>query len=210
MLTVFEIAPEMNGCTAPIILMCPLELIERLPLSGVNAQSNTDRCSSRRSGAPSIVSCSSTNWTMASTCSCEYPSLRSARGTVLLTSLMTPPPTSFLYLTSAMSGSTPVVSQSIMKPMVPVGASTVAWELRMPCTGPRSATLRHALRAASNRPPSGTSCSLISSTARRCIRMTPCIGCALTEYPSNGPMRSDSRVDISYARPVMSDVTAPA
>ena len=38
-----------------------------------------------------------------------------------------PPPTSFLYLTSAMSGSMPVVSQSIMKAMVPVGASTVAW-----------------------------------------------------------------------------------
>src|SRR5207302_793684 len=32
-----------------------------------------------------------------------------------------PPPTSFLYLTSARSGSMPVVSQSIMKPMVPVG-----------------------------------------------------------------------------------------
>ena len=31
-----------------------------------------------------------------------------------------------LYLTSARSGSIPVVSQSIMKPMVPVGASTVA------------------------------------------------------------------------------------
>ena len=28
-----------------------------------------------------------------------------------------------------MSGSTPVVSQSIMKPMVPVGASTVAWRV---------------------------------------------------------------------------------
>jgi hypothetical protein len=29
-----------------------------------------------------------------------------------------------------MSGSTPVVSQSIMKPMVPVGARTVTWLLR--------------------------------------------------------------------------------
>src|SRR5258708_3697899 len=38
---------------------------------------------------------------------------------------MMPPPTSFLYLTSAISGSTPVVSQSIMNPIVPVGASTV-------------------------------------------------------------------------------------
>ena len=49
---------------------------------------------------------------------------------MLLTILMTPPPTSFLYFTSARSGSMPVVSQSIMKPMVPVGAITVVWALR--------------------------------------------------------------------------------
>ena len=41
---------------------------------------------------------------------------------VWLTICMTPPPTSFLNLTSEKSGSMPVVSQSIMKPMVPVGA----------------------------------------------------------------------------------------
>ena len=41
-----------------------------------------------------------------------------------------PPPAKFLYLISAMSGSTPVVSQSIMNAMVPVGASTVACALR--------------------------------------------------------------------------------
>ncbi len=40
---------------------------------------------------------------------------------MLLTILIVPPPTSFLYLTRARSGSTPVVSQSIMKPIVPVG-----------------------------------------------------------------------------------------
>ncbi len=51
---------------------------------------------------------------------------------MLLTILIMPPPTSRLYLMSAMSGSMPVVSQSIMKPMVPVGASTVAWPLRKP------------------------------------------------------------------------------
>ena len=49
---------------------------------------------------------------------------------MLLTILIMPPPTSFLNLTSARSGSTPVVSQSIMKPMVPVGASTVTCALR--------------------------------------------------------------------------------
>ena len=53
--------------------------------------------------------------------------MRSAIGTVLFTILSNPPPTSFLYFTSAMSGSTPVVSQSIMKAIVPVGASTVTW-----------------------------------------------------------------------------------
>ena len=47
-----------------------------------------------------------------------------------LTIFIMPPPASCLYLTSAMSGSMPVVSQSIMKAIVPVGASTVAWALR--------------------------------------------------------------------------------
>jgi hypothetical protein len=54
----------------------------------------------------------------------------SASGTVLFTILSMPPPTSFLYFTRAMSGSMPVVSQSIMKPMVPVGASTVVCAFR--------------------------------------------------------------------------------
>ena len=51
---------------------------------------------------------------------------------VWLTICIEPPPTSFLNLTSEKSGSMPVVSQSIMKPMVPVGASTEAWALRKP------------------------------------------------------------------------------
>ena len=51
-------------------------------------------------------------------------------GTVVFTIFIRPPSTSFLYLTRAMSGSTPVVSQSIMNPIVPVGASTVACALR--------------------------------------------------------------------------------
>ena len=41
-----------------------------------------------------------------------------------------PPPASFLNFTSAKSGSTPVVSQSMSRPMVPVGAMTVVWALR--------------------------------------------------------------------------------
>jgi len=60
-----------------------------------------------------------------------------ACGTVVLTIFNKPPPTSFLYFTSAMSGSTPVVSQSIMKAIVPVGASTVTCELRTPAWRPR-------------------------------------------------------------------------
>jgi hypothetical protein len=49
---------------------------------------------------------------------------------VLLTICIDPPPTSFLNLTSARSGSMPVVSQSIIRPIVPVGASSDAWPLR--------------------------------------------------------------------------------
>ena len=45
-LTVFEIAPEMNGCTAPIILMWPMCEIARSP----TATSNTGRCSSQQAG----------------------------------------------------------------------------------------------------------------------------------------------------------------
>ena len=56
--------------------------------------------------------------------------MRSAIGTVRLTIVIVPPPTSSLYLTSEKSGSTPVVSQSIRNEIVPVGASTVACALR--------------------------------------------------------------------------------
>ena len=50
-LTVFEIAPEMNGWTAAIISMWPVCEIARSP----TATSNTGRCSSFSSGAPMIV-----------------------------------------------------------------------------------------------------------------------------------------------------------
>src|SRR5664280_2231040 len=60
--------------------------------------------------------------TMASICSGWYPRFFSARGTVVLTMRIDAPPTSFLFLTGARSGSMPVVSQSIIRPMVPVGA----------------------------------------------------------------------------------------
>ena len=101
----------------------------RLPLSGLKAQSKTVRCSPQRRGALDGV--------LARRCARGFrvshlavAQRGSASGTVWLTIFSMPPPTSFLYLTSAMSGSMPVVSQSIMKPMVPVGASTVTCPLR--------------------------------------------------------------------------------
>ena len=57
MFTVFEMAPERNGCVAPIILMWPIHWMLRWPLAGLKAQSNTGRCSGLRCGAPSMVSC---------------------------------------------------------------------------------------------------------------------------------------------------------
>ena len=63
---------------------------------------------------------------IASVTSWEYPRFFSARLTVVLTICIELPSTSFLNFTSEKSGSIPVVSQSIMKPMVPVGASSEA------------------------------------------------------------------------------------
>ena len=54
MFTVLEMAPLMNGWTAPIILMWPMWEIARSP----TATSNTARSSGARSGAPMIVPCS--------------------------------------------------------------------------------------------------------------------------------------------------------
>ena len=56
--------------------------------------------------------------------------MRSAIGIVWLTIVIWPPPTSSLNFTSEKSGSTPVVSQSIKKHMVPVGAKTLDCALR--------------------------------------------------------------------------------
>jgi len=53
-----------------------------------------------------------------------------------------------LNLTRAKSGSIPVVSQSITRAIVPVGASTVAWALRKPCFSPSAKAASQAARAA--------------------------------------------------------------
>ena len=57
MFTVFEIAPEMNGCAAAIMPTWARQAIDRTPPRGWNAQSNTGKCSAFSSLAPSIVSC---------------------------------------------------------------------------------------------------------------------------------------------------------
>ena len=106
-----------------------------------------------------------------------YPSFSSARGTVWFTNCIVPPPTSFFVFTSASSGSMPVVSQSIISPIVPVGASTLACALRNPCSSPSATASSHACFAAESIA-SGTSSASISSAAARCLRITRSIASA--------------------------------
>ena len=57
----------------------------------------------------------------------------------------------------------PVVSQSIIRPIVPVGASTEACELRTPCSSPsRTAASHDSWPAASSSAGHGASASAIS------------------------------------------------
>ena len=65
----------------------------------------------------------------------------------------------------------PVVSQSIIRPMVPVGASTVACELRTPNVSPSSTASSHACWAAPSSS-GGTSSSSILAASARCMRST--------------------------------------
>ena len=65
----------------------------------------------------------------------------------------------------------PVVSQSIIRPIVPVGASTDACALRYPCFSPSEIASSHDCFAADSIP-SGTSSASISSAAARCLRIT--------------------------------------
>ena len=102
-----------------------------MPFCALKAQSKTARCSSRdvrRAFDRAAVIDVSEDVLDVALVVAELA--ERARATVLLTIFIRPPPTSVLYFTSAMSGSMPVVSQSIMKLIVPVGAMTVAWELR--------------------------------------------------------------------------------
>ena len=96
-----------------------------------------------------------------------------------MTICIEPPPTSFLNFTSEKSGSMPVVSQSIMKPMVPVGASTEACALRKPFFSPIFSTSSHALVASLCT--SGRSSWMVrtASLAAWCLRITRLCASAL-------------------------------
>src|SRR5450759_1568939 len=114
------------------------------------AQSKTSECSGLRLGAFSTLPCAAICSTMASICSGWYPRFFSARGTVVLTMRIDAPPTSFLFLTRARSGSMQVVSQSIIRPRLPVGASPLGWALRQPLRSPSARHCAHAVAAASS------------------------------------------------------------
>ena len=93
---------------------------------------------------------------------------RRARGTVWLTIDIVPPPTSFFVLTRPRSGSMPVVSQSIMNEIVPVGARTVACELRTPCSSPsRTAASQASLGGTDDVRPARASMTLDAAGSRR-------------------------------------------
>jgi len=102
-----------------------------------------------------------------------------ARGIVWFTMDIVPPPTNFLVLMSPRSGSMPVVSQSMRNPMVPVGASTVTWELRTPADAARRLASSQPAMAASTMS-SSTEEWLSERAASRCIPSTSSIGSAFS------------------------------
>ena len=66
----------------------------------------------------------------------------------------------------------PVVSQSIIRPIVPVGASTLACELRTPCSSPSRTAASHDSWPAASSSAGTASAPSISWLASRCIRST--------------------------------------
>ena len=131
---------------------------------------------------------------------------------VWLTIDIVPPPTSFFILTRPRSGSMPVVSQSIIRPIVPVGASTDAWLLRTPNSLP-SANRRLPRLLARLRPARcGTAWVLLDVVARVTVHRRAPAACArgLSAKPSNGPIRAAVRALVAYEWPVMSEVSDAA
>ena len=89
-----------------------------------------------------------------------------------------PPPTNFLNLTSEKSGSIPVVSQSIIKPIVPVGARTEACALRQPFFSPIVKHFSHSLLASLQTSRSSVVAGLAAVEAAWCFRITRVCGSA--------------------------------
>ena len=106
---------------------------------------------------------------------------------VWLTICIDPPPTSFLNLTSEKSGSMPVVSQSIMKPIVPVGANTDACALRQPFAAPTFRQSCQAWVASLCTSVSNVCTDRTASFAAACLRITRRCASLLRAYPSYGP-----------------------
>ncbi len=104
-----------------------------------------------------------------------------------MTMRIVPPPTSFLDLTRPRSGSIPVVSQSIIRPMVPVGARTVAWALRTPCSSAVSTQVSQDSRAAASTL-AGARVTSMLPTAARCLRRTRRVPSRSSAKPSKGPV----------------------
>jgi len=156
-------APDRNGCTAAIILRgqgsewrCPPTAQAR-HRSVLFKMWNTDDCAVVADVFNNVIGL------LAGVA-------KGSKGacTVWFTITIDPPPTSVLNLVSAKSGSMQVVSQSIIKPMVPVGASSVAWLLRTPYFGPARRLRPKRLAAACNSS-SLTRAALIVFTASRCL-----------------------------------------
>ena len=104
----------------------------------------------------------------------------------------------------------PVVSQSIIRPMVPVGASTDACALRQPFVSPILLPVAHSCVAASKIDRSMSSKRRASSFAAACLRMTRACAAALRAYPAYGPTTPASSAERRYDVPVISEVIAPA
>ena len=87
----------------------------------------------------------------------------------------------------------PVVSASIMKLMVPVGAKTVACELRTPNSSPSRTAASQASWAARATYGGRRSRPSMRRLASRCMRSTRSMCSSLAAKPANGPMRAAVR-----------------
>ena len=104
----------------------------------------------------------------------------------------------------------PVVSQSIIKPMVPVGASSDACALRQPFSAPISLPRCHSAAASASIAASSAPTGRTASLAAACLRITRWCASALRAYPSYGPTTPASSAERRYAVPVISEVIAAA